>query len=196
MEDCSVSDEISEICWFCKKGRHEECMKEMPVNGFIFTKGSLCCLFSFSPLKVKLFHSFTRVVASLKSFFRFFRRESSKKKFVMTNSRIVVDLDKVMQGRSWNETSGPIKSCLPGLAGSREVTTDKVKKQLGPLKTDCLFPDNYNPTRDNGDNCPVLTCDFALISALLDVWRSSCESHLTILTLKTPCSHWSTIVVE
>jgi len=32
MEDCSVSDEISEICWFCKKGRHEDCMKEMPVN--------------------------------------------------------------------------------------------------------------------------------------------------------------------
>ena len=32
MEDCSVSDEISEICWFCKKGRHKECMKEMPVN--------------------------------------------------------------------------------------------------------------------------------------------------------------------
>ena len=32
MEDCSVSDEISEICWFSKKGRHEECMKEIPVN--------------------------------------------------------------------------------------------------------------------------------------------------------------------
>ena len=32
MEDCSVSDEISEICWFCKKGRCEECMKEIPVN--------------------------------------------------------------------------------------------------------------------------------------------------------------------
>ena len=32
MEDCSVSDKISEICWFCKKGRHDECMKEMPVN--------------------------------------------------------------------------------------------------------------------------------------------------------------------
>ena len=32
MEDCSVSDEISEICWFCKKGRHNECMKEIPVN--------------------------------------------------------------------------------------------------------------------------------------------------------------------
>jgi hypothetical protein len=22
-----------EICWFCKKGRHEECMKEIPING-------------------------------------------------------------------------------------------------------------------------------------------------------------------
>ena len=32
MGDCSASDEISEICWFCKKGRHKECMKEMPVN--------------------------------------------------------------------------------------------------------------------------------------------------------------------
>ena len=32
MEDCSVSDEISDICWFCKKGRHEECMKEIPIN--------------------------------------------------------------------------------------------------------------------------------------------------------------------
>ena len=32
MEDCSVSDKISEICWFCKKGRHEECMKEIPIN--------------------------------------------------------------------------------------------------------------------------------------------------------------------
>ena len=32
MEDCSVSDKISEICWFCKKGRHHECMKEIPVN--------------------------------------------------------------------------------------------------------------------------------------------------------------------
>tara|TARA_B110000196_G_scaffold307739_1_gene307701 strand:+ start:148 stop:324 length:177 start_codon:yes stop_codon:yes gene_type:complete len=32
MEDCSVSDEISDICWFCKKGRHGECMKEIPIN--------------------------------------------------------------------------------------------------------------------------------------------------------------------
>ena len=32
MEDCSVSDNISESCWFCKRGRCEECMKEIPVN--------------------------------------------------------------------------------------------------------------------------------------------------------------------
>ena len=32
MEDCSFSDKISEICWFCKRGRCGECMKEIPVN--------------------------------------------------------------------------------------------------------------------------------------------------------------------
>ena len=32
MEDCSVSEKISNICWFCKKGRHGECMKEIPIN--------------------------------------------------------------------------------------------------------------------------------------------------------------------
>ncbi len=32
MDDCSISDTISNICWFCKRGRHEECMKEIPVN--------------------------------------------------------------------------------------------------------------------------------------------------------------------
>ena len=32
MESCSTSGIESEICWFCKKGRHTECMKEMPVN--------------------------------------------------------------------------------------------------------------------------------------------------------------------
>ena len=32
MDDCSISDNISEICWFCKRGRHEECMKEIPIN--------------------------------------------------------------------------------------------------------------------------------------------------------------------
>jgi len=29
----SGSTNHSEICWFCQKGRHEDCMKEIPVNG-------------------------------------------------------------------------------------------------------------------------------------------------------------------
>ena len=45
MEDCSVSDEISKICWFCKKGRHEECMKEMPVNAKSAENGLETALF-------------------------------------------------------------------------------------------------------------------------------------------------------
>ncbi|MCH7968808.1 MAG: hypothetical protein IH841_06145 [Thaumarchaeota archaeon] len=28
----SDSSDKSEICWFCKKGRHEDCMKEIPMN--------------------------------------------------------------------------------------------------------------------------------------------------------------------
>ena len=32
MESCSTSGIESEICWFCKKGRHAECMKEIPLN--------------------------------------------------------------------------------------------------------------------------------------------------------------------
>ena len=32
MESCSTSDVESEICWLCKKGRHEECMKEIPIT--------------------------------------------------------------------------------------------------------------------------------------------------------------------
>jgi hypothetical protein len=32
MESCDF-DSIQEICWFCKKGRHQECMKEIPVTG-------------------------------------------------------------------------------------------------------------------------------------------------------------------
>ena len=32
MESNSLSDSEQVMCWFCKKGRHEECMKEIPVN--------------------------------------------------------------------------------------------------------------------------------------------------------------------
>lgn len=31
MESCDY-DSIQQICWFCKKGRHSECMKEIPVT--------------------------------------------------------------------------------------------------------------------------------------------------------------------
>ena len=33
MESCSTDESNQEICWFCKKGRHDECMIQMPVDG-------------------------------------------------------------------------------------------------------------------------------------------------------------------
>jgi len=54
MEDCSVSDEISDICWFCKKGRHEECMKEMPVNAK--SEGPHECTFDTKLISCKCSH--------------------------------------------------------------------------------------------------------------------------------------------
>ena len=54
MEDCSVSDEISKICWFCKKGRHEECMKEMPVNAK--SEGPHECTFDTKLISCKCSH--------------------------------------------------------------------------------------------------------------------------------------------
>ena len=32
MESCS-SGNVQQVCWFCRKGRHDECMMEMPVDG-------------------------------------------------------------------------------------------------------------------------------------------------------------------
>ncbi|MEW6043081.1 MAG: hypothetical protein AB1608_02350 [Thermoproteota archaeon] len=32
MDSCSVGGESNRICWFCKKGRHSECMREMPMD--------------------------------------------------------------------------------------------------------------------------------------------------------------------
>jgi hypothetical protein len=32
MESCSTGN-AQEICWFCRKGRHEDCMKEIPIDG-------------------------------------------------------------------------------------------------------------------------------------------------------------------
>jgi len=32
MESCSTGGSSDQICWFCKKGRHEDCMKEIPTD--------------------------------------------------------------------------------------------------------------------------------------------------------------------
>ncbi len=32
MASCSTGD-AQKICWFCRKGRHSDCMKEIPVDG-------------------------------------------------------------------------------------------------------------------------------------------------------------------
>ncbi len=32
MESCATGN-TEEICWFCRKGRHEDCMKEIPIDG-------------------------------------------------------------------------------------------------------------------------------------------------------------------
>ena len=31
MEYCATGN-TQEICWFCRKGRHEDCMKEIPMD--------------------------------------------------------------------------------------------------------------------------------------------------------------------
>lgn len=32
MDSCTTGDTF-EICWFCRKGRHKDCMKEIPTQG-------------------------------------------------------------------------------------------------------------------------------------------------------------------
>ena len=32
MESCSTGN-TEEVCWFCRKGRHDDCMKEIPMDG-------------------------------------------------------------------------------------------------------------------------------------------------------------------
>ena len=32
MDSCAPGD-AQEICWFCRKGRHDDCMKEIPTQG-------------------------------------------------------------------------------------------------------------------------------------------------------------------
>jgi len=32
MESCATGN-TEKVCWFCRKGRHEDCMKEIPIDG-------------------------------------------------------------------------------------------------------------------------------------------------------------------
>ena len=44
MESCSNNEPIQEICCFFKKGRHSECMKQIPMN--VKTDGPHDCSFN------------------------------------------------------------------------------------------------------------------------------------------------------
>jgi hypothetical protein len=53
MESCS-SGPNQEICWFCRKGRHEECMKQMPVDAK--SEGPHDCAFDTKMVPCKCSH--------------------------------------------------------------------------------------------------------------------------------------------
>ena len=54
--DCSTDSESdTTICWFCKKGRHEDCMKEMPVN--MKSEGPHDCSFDTKMVPCRCTHS-------------------------------------------------------------------------------------------------------------------------------------------
>jgi len=44
MESNSLNDSEQGMCWFCKKGRHSECMKQIPIN--MKTDGPHDCSFN------------------------------------------------------------------------------------------------------------------------------------------------------
>ncbi|HXV66481.1 MAG TPA: hypothetical protein VD731_04575 [Nitrosopumilaceae archaeon] len=54
MKSCSSDDSSLEICWFCKKGRHEECMVHMPVDGK--SEGPHDCAFDTKLIPCKCTH--------------------------------------------------------------------------------------------------------------------------------------------
>ena len=43
MEFESQNNQTRQICWFCKKGRHDECMKKIPVDAM--SEGPHDCTF-------------------------------------------------------------------------------------------------------------------------------------------------------
>jgi len=53
MESCSTGN-TEEVCWFCRKGRHEDCMKEIPIDGK--SDGPHDCTFDTKMIRCKCNH--------------------------------------------------------------------------------------------------------------------------------------------
>jgi hypothetical protein len=54
MESCSTGESNQEICWFCKKGRHQECMMQTPLDGT--SEGPHDCTFDTKLVPCKCTH--------------------------------------------------------------------------------------------------------------------------------------------
>ena len=53
MESCSTGN-AQEICWFCRKGRHQDCMKEIPIDSS--SEGPHDCTFDTKMILCKCKH--------------------------------------------------------------------------------------------------------------------------------------------
>ncbi len=54
MESDSANNLKQEICWFCKKGRHSECMKNIPID--VNSEGPHDCSFNSKLVNCKCAH--------------------------------------------------------------------------------------------------------------------------------------------
>lgn len=54
MDSCSTGGTSEGICWFCKKGRHSECMKEIPTDAK--SEGPHDCTFDTKMVPCKCAH--------------------------------------------------------------------------------------------------------------------------------------------
>ncbi len=54
MDSCTTGD-AQEICWFCRKERHEDCMKEIPTQGK--SEGPHDCTFDTKLIPCKCQHN-------------------------------------------------------------------------------------------------------------------------------------------
>ena len=53
MDSCT-SGNAQEVCWFCRKGRHKDCMKQIPVEGR--SDGPHDCTFDTKMIQCKCQH--------------------------------------------------------------------------------------------------------------------------------------------